>query len=125
MPKNTTFPWRRSIRRLRVTRKPISELGQIVDLAQVDGEARVFMRLDQLVKPVALAELPVGGVFVRCFESDDQHTAHVLGCEFEHASSFSPGRSTDDNDRSVVPAPPPTRGQFRSRPIIVIHHSEF
>ena len=45
--------------------------GQIVDLTQVDGEAGVFMRLDEFVKPVALAELPVGGVLVRCFKSND------------------------------------------------------
>ena len=62
---------------------------EIVHFTQVDGEARVLVRFDEFVKPVALAELPVGGVFVRCFKSDDQHTIHVLSCEFEHARVLS------------------------------------
>src|ERR1700733_5634064 len=37
---------------------------EIVHFTQVDGEARVLVRFDEFVKPVALAELPVGGVLV-------------------------------------------------------------
>ena len=89
MPKNTTLPLAAVDPALESDQKADFGACQIVDLTQVDGEARVLVRLDQFVKPVALAELPVGGVFVRRFESDDQHTTHVLGCEFEHARVLS------------------------------------
>ena len=89
MPKNTTLPCRRSIRRFNVTRNPISELCEIIDFAQVDGEARILVRLDQLVKPVALAELPVGGVSSVASKATTSTPLILLGCEFEHACLLS------------------------------------
>ena len=85
MPKKTTFALAAVDPALEGHQKADFGACQIIDVAQVDGEAGVFVRLDQLVEPVALAELPVGGMVVRRLESDDQHTTHFLGREFEHA----------------------------------------
>src|SRR5262249_37654697 len=56
---------------------------QVVNPAQVDGETRVRVRLDQLVKPVALRELPIGhDVFAR-LASEDHYTASLVSCDAE------------------------------------------
>src|SRR5262249_28060702 len=62
---------------------------QVVNPAQVDGETRVRVRLDQLVKPVALRDLPIGHDVFGRLESKDQYTASLVSCEPEHAERLS------------------------------------
>src|SRR5262249_30270882 len=52
---------------------------QIVDLAQVDGKARVRVRLDQLVEPVALGGLPVRRPVVTGLERKHEDAIHFPG----------------------------------------------